>query len=127
MSQLQSLACFGNDLGVDGIRAMQPGLQSNPTLKELHLGRYTLEDDGTRLLVDALVGNTIMELLNISASGITSNDLDDITRMIASMTRVQTIKLHYNSGIFSTTTITKARNTLSLHYNTRVQRCKSCL
>jgi hypothetical protein len=51
-----------------------------------------------RLIADALAGNTIMELLEITTKYITSADLDDLTRMIES-TQLKTIELfHWNRG-----------------------------
>jgi Leucine Rich repeat len=73
-----------------GVRAIQPGLQVNRTLRELDLSSCGIGDDGIRLIADALVGNTTMDSLHISYNPITSVALDDITRMIES-TQLKTI------------------------------------
>jgi Ran GTPase-activating protein (RanGAP) involved in mRNA processing and transport len=52
-----------------------------------------------RLLVDALVGNTTMDVLDVSENAITCIRLDDITRLLAS-TRVRSIQLHRNVNAF---------------------------
>jgi hypothetical protein len=90
MTQLQRLDCYGYHLRVEGVRAVQPGLQSNRTLKELTLDLYTNGNDGIRLLADALAGNTTMDALSIVSKYLSSNSLDDITRLIES-TQLQTI------------------------------------
>jgi Leucine Rich repeat len=87
-------------LDVEGARAFQPALRANRTLKQLHLGGCYLEDDGIRLIADALVGNTTMDSLNINWNFITPVGLRDITRMIESM-RFQTMNFAFdNGGIF---------------------------
>jgi hypothetical protein len=53
-------------------------------LKQLNLGGCAVGDDGIRRIADALVGTTIMELLNIGNTNITSVGFHDITRMIKS-------------------------------------------
>jgi hypothetical protein len=93
MPQLQRLECSG--LGVEGVRAFQPALQANRTLKELDLSQCEIGDEAIRLLANALTGNTTMEVLNISFNYIASDGLDDITRIIES-TQVKTLKF---SGI----------------------------
>jgi Leucine Rich repeat len=46
MPQLNRLDCSHSVLGVEGVRAFQPALQTNRTLKQLHLGGCSLGDDG---------------------------------------------------------------------------------
>jgi hypothetical protein len=102
MPQLQRLDLYGNNhLGVEGVRALQPALRVNRTLKRLTLGWCLLGDDGFRLVADALVGNTTLDLLNVRSDNITSAGLGDITRMIE-LTQLQTIDLFWNNeGIFN--------------------------
>jgi Leucine Rich repeat len=100
MTQLQLLQCSGRHLGVEGVRAFQPGLRSNQSLRELSLARCGIGgDDGIRIIADSLVGNTIMNVLNISYNNITPTGLDDITRLLES-TRIKKIALSGNAGIF---------------------------
>jgi hypothetical protein len=76
-------------------------------LKELNLTYCELgEDDLVHLIADAMVGNTTMEHLNVSEIEITAKGLDDITRLVAS-TRVSTIVLWGNEGIFNDQDITQ--------------------
>jgi Leucine Rich repeat len=96
--QLQRLDLSYGELIPPVIRAMQSGLRnSNRSLKELNLFACTIGDDGIQLLADYLVGNTAMLELIIGYNSITSNGLDDITRMIES-TQLQTIKLKGNEA-----------------------------
>lgn len=76
MPQLQRLDCSYNNrnLRVEAVRAFQPALQENRTLRELDLSQCGFGDDVIRLISDSLVGNTTMEALNISdnlSTGIT--------------------------------------------------------
>jgi hypothetical protein len=101
MPQLQRLYCYGNHLGAEGFRTIQPTLRPNRTLKQLHLANCGLDDECIHLVADALVGNTTMELLKLLFIDITSAGLDDITRMITS-TQLKTIDFHFDSrGIFN--------------------------
>jgi hypothetical protein len=100
MPQLQRLKLRTNRFGVDSVHAMQPALRTNQTLVELCLSNYGLEDVGIRLIADALVGNTIMEVLNISWNNISANGLPDITRMLKSMPRLDTMYLQGNPFVF---------------------------
>jgi Leucine Rich repeat len=97
--QLQRLDLSGSALNIDAIRAFQPALRVNRSLKQLHLENCALGDGGIRLIADALVGNTTIELLNIRYNNITSVGLDDITHMIGS-TQLKTI-FSCNGGIFN--------------------------
>jgi hypothetical protein len=93
MAQLRRLECSHCYLEAAGVRAFQPTLQSNRTLKEL-----ILKD--IRLLADALVGDDTLEILDIGSNHFTSVGLDEITRVIES-TRLQMINLRYNYDIFA--------------------------
>jgi hypothetical protein len=70
MPQLQRLDCTDCVLRVEGVRAFQPALQVNKTLKELILWDCSIGNDGFRLIADALVGgrNTTINLLDISSN-----------------------------------------------------------
>jgi hypothetical protein len=94
MPQLHRLR-YSSSLTVEGVRALQPGLRNNHTLKQLGL-RCAIGDAGIRLVADALVGNTTMLELDISSNRITCIGLDDITRLVES-TRLQTINFEYNN------------------------------
>jgi Leucine Rich repeat len=103
MSKLQNLDCHCRQLDVEGVlRAFQPALRANRTLKQLHLGRCELADDGIHLIADALVGNTTMEVLNIRDNNITFAGLDGILRIIESMPRLKMITFWQSGlGIFN--------------------------
>jgi Ran GTPase-activating protein (RanGAP) involved in mRNA processing and transport len=100
MPQLQRLGCQYSNLTAEGVRAFQPALQANRTLKELDLRGCDIGDEGIRLLADALAGNRIMEVLDISGNDITSDGLDDITRIIES-TQVKTLRFKAASSRLS--------------------------
>jgi hypothetical protein len=63
MPQWHQLACYDNPLRAEGVRAFQPALRANRALKQLSLCGCSLWDDGTRLIADALAGNTTMDLI----------------------------------------------------------------
>jgi hypothetical protein len=101
MPQLQRLDCafsyFSPDN--DGVMALQPGLRSNRTLKELVLHYCGIQNAGLRLVVDALVGNAIIDVLDVSWNDITYRGLADVTRLIES-TQLKTLSLCGNSRVF---------------------------
>jgi Leucine Rich repeat len=97
--QLQRLDCIYSRLGAEGVRALQPALQENRTLRKLNLTCCRLEDDGIRIIADSLVGNTIMDVLDIGWNDITSGGLADITRILESI-RLKTIRLTSNNRLF---------------------------
>jgi Leucine Rich repeat len=99
MPQLQRLHCKDCVLHEEGVRAMQPGLQVNRTLRKLSLWNCGIGDAGSRLVADALVENTIIDIFDVGENAITCIDLDDITRILAS-TRVQTLNLSHNDSAF---------------------------
>jgi Leucine Rich repeat len=74
-------------------------LQANRTLRELNLSCCRLGDGGIRIIADAIVGNTTIEILDISANKITPTGLDDITRILES-TRIQKIDFERNRRVF---------------------------
>jgi Leucine Rich repeat len=99
--QLQRLFCADCALRVEGVCAFQPALQMNRTLKELSLMECSIGNTGVLRLADTLVGNTVMEVLDISSSYLTADGLDDVTRMIES-TQLKTIDFAWNNrGIFN--------------------------
>ena len=59
---LTSLDLDWNDIGQDGGLALAEALQSNTTLKELHLGANSLDDDTKQRLRDAVSGREGFEL-----------------------------------------------------------------
>jgi Leucine Rich repeat len=98
-SQLQRLNCERSNhwFHSEGVRALQPGLRVNRTLKELDLYLCNLRDTGVHLLADALVdGNTAIQVLDICGNDITANGLVPITRMIESMAQLETLSFFYN-------------------------------
>jgi Ran GTPase-activating protein (RanGAP) involved in mRNA processing and transport len=99
MPQLERLCCSWSALRVEGIRALQPALQANRTLRALNLSHSSIGNEGIRLIADSLVGNTTIEIFNIGYTGITSRGRDDITRILAS-TRLHKTDLATNK-IFS--------------------------
>jgi Leucine Rich repeat len=99
MPHLQRLHCSYSMLPLEGVRAFQPVLRANRTLKQLHLEHCYLGDEGTRLFADALVGNTTMDALNLRTNCITSAGLAEITRLLVS-TQLKTIKMFNNIDIF---------------------------
>jgi hypothetical protein len=132
MPQLQRLDLSLSELGTEGFRAMQPGLRLNRTLKELVLFSCFQGDECLHLLADALVGNSIMEGLHISHNDdITSECLDDITRMVESIPRLRRLDLSAcddvldedsddNEGIFDNEDSVQ-RFAAKLHKNVSVQ------
>jgi Ran GTPase-activating protein (RanGAP) involved in mRNA processing and transport len=120
MPQLQRLDCYGNRLRVEGVRAFQTTLQANRTLKQLNLAACWLEDAGICLLADALVGNTIIEVLNISQNKTTSVGLADIARLLES-THIQWMDFGFNSGLFNDADATQHFVTTLQHKITSVQ------
>jgi Leucine Rich repeat len=119
MPQLQRLACTLCSLGVDGVHAFQPSLQANRTLRKLNFSHCRIRDEGIRLIADALAGNMTFEILDIGYNEISSNGLDDITRILES-TRLKKIDLAFNHRVFDDehTTLHFAA---MLHKNTTVQ------
>jgi hypothetical protein len=92
--QFKRLDLYLTELNVATIRAsvhFNQHCERIETLKSLHLQRCGLGDEGIRLIVNALVGNTIMESLILTENSITAAGLPDITRMIESMPRLYTI------------------------------------
>jgi hypothetical protein len=68
-------------------------------LKALNLSQCTLDNEDIGLIADALVGNTTMEFLNIRRNFISSNGLDEITRLLE-YTQLRTIDFGENHGVF---------------------------
>lgn len=84
---------------MEAVRALQPELRSNQTLKGLSLLRL-LGDEDIHLLVEALEGNATIEILYIGGNEIFPNGLDDIARLVES-TRLQTIDLQNHRWLFA--------------------------
>jgi hypothetical protein len=121
MPQLQRLGCYHNRLFLEGLRAMQPALRANRTLKQLHLFEGHLDDECIRLLGDALVGNTTIELVDVAANvPLTSNCLGDITRLLES-TRLKTMLLFWNSRVFKDEAATQKFVSALQHKNSTLQ------
>lgn len=72
------------------VHALQPRLQTNRHLKELALTYCQIGDEGFGLLVDALLGNTTLEKLDISWNRLTPACLGDVTRLVE-FTRIKEI------------------------------------
>lgn len=106
MPNLQRLECSECDAlhVLEGVRAFQPALQSNRTLRELILTFFFVDLEMmafASLMLDALSGNTTMaDALNIRYNGITSTGLPQITTLLE-LTRLNKIDLEHNGGIFS--------------------------
>ena len=82
----------------DRVRSLQHRLESNRNLKILDLYHSHLGDEGIRLIAHALTGiTTTIEILNVSSNEITSNSLDDITRILESSSQVKHVNVQYNS------------------------------
>jgi hypothetical protein len=84
----------------DLARSLQPGLLSNQTLKHFDLGFCHIYDEDLGRIVDALVGNTTMESLNLRNRSIASRSrgliVDRITRLLE-LTRLR--KLYVDKDI----------------------------
>jgi Ran GTPase-activating protein (RanGAP) involved in mRNA processing and transport len=120
MPQLQKLDCCLSALNVEGVRALQPGLRSNRSLKKLDLEYCRLGDEGIRINADALVGNTRIESLDVNNNEITSKGLTAITRLLDS-TQLQTIAfVDCNRHVFEDTDATQ-------HFVTTLQQRNSSL
>jgi Leucine Rich repeat len=123
--QLHRLDCTCSSLRAAGVRAFQPSLQTNRTMRELVLYGCQLGNGGIRSIADALVGNTTMDVLNIGGNTITFIGLPDVTRILES-TRLKTIKLDNNEGVFDNKASTRDfARILSRHGFLKVL-CLSC-
>jgi Ran GTPase-activating protein (RanGAP) involved in mRNA processing and transport len=102
-TQLQSLkltgngGVFGNDASTQSFASVLSTRQEN--LKKLILNGCELGDGGFRLIANALIGNTIMEVLDIADNRITSLCRADITRLLEA-TQLKTIALRGNDHLF---------------------------
>jgi Ran GTPase-activating protein (RanGAP) involved in mRNA processing and transport len=99
-------------------------LSRHQFLKELNLGTCEIGNDGIRILVDGLVGNAIMEDLNIQHNGITVVGLAEITRLIVSA-RLRVIHFCGNRGIFNDTDATQDFVSTLQHKESSVQELDS--
>jgi hypothetical protein len=80
--------------------AFARAVSSHEFLNDLNVAHCGLRDNGIRIFADELVGNTIMEVFNISHSQLSSsNALDDITRLIQS-TRIKSFNMSENVLVF---------------------------
>lgn len=95
---LRRLECPGS-LSPASLRALQPSLRVNRSLKELNLSDCHLGDEEIRLVVDALDGNVVFDSLDISVNDMTFIGLGDITRLLES-TRLAKIDLGNNQEPF---------------------------
>jgi Leucine Rich repeat len=109
-----------NNFGVDGVRAMQKSLQANRTLKSLRLAECSLGDEGIHIIADALVGNTIIESLDVSYNNRTSKGLAAITRLVES-TQLQGIGFSNYFQEFCDTDLTQHFITALQHRNSSLQ------
>jgi Leucine Rich repeat len=111
---------------VEGVRALQPALYANHTLKELTLSCCRLGDEGIRLIADALAGNSTINKLHICGNGIASVGLDDITRILE-MTQLKSIDFGVNTGMFNNESSTRRLGrVLSRHEFLRELRIAFC-
>jgi hypothetical protein len=99
MPQLQRLQLY--QLTTESLRLLQASssLRTHLHLKELNLCYSSYRDDDLSLLVDALVGNTTMDVLDLSRNYLTSNCIVDILRL-AKLTRLKKIAVQGNRGLF---------------------------
>jgi Leucine Rich repeat len=126
MPQLQCLICSQGDLRLDGTRALQPGLRSNRTLKQLVISSCKLGDGGFRIVADALVGNTTMHRLSIRGNDITRAGLDDVIRLIKS-TELKTIDfIIQDNAVFNHQDVF-ADEAATQRFVTTLQQQKSCV
>jgi hypothetical protein len=91
-----------NHLGVDGARAMQPGIRLHQTLLILALNGCRLGDDGISSIVDALVegNNSTIKEVCLSNNGITSRGLPHMTRLLQHVPSATCIMFDSNPGMF---------------------------
>jgi hypothetical protein len=90
--------------------------------RELNFAACCIGDEGIRILADALVGNTTMELLDIWGNCITCVGLADITRLLVSMPRLHTtIGLRNNKDLFMNNDATQHFVAILQHKNSSVQ------
>jgi hypothetical protein len=129
MPQLQRLDCFlSHTMHVEGVMALQPALQGNRTLRKLSLCLCGIKDEGIRLVAEALVGNAILEMLDIRINGMTSAALDYITQMIES-TQLKTVYFAHR-GVFNDADTTNRFVSTLQHQASNVQdlpRIRRCL
>jgi Leucine Rich repeat len=95
-------------------------LSRHQFLKELDLAVCHLNDGGLHLIVDGLVGNTIMEAVDITHNNITSRGLVDITRLLESM-QLKTLYVEQNSHEVYNDTDTTQYFVSTLRRNATVQ------
>ena len=74
-------------------------------MTQLNLRKCYIGKDGIRLIADALVGNTIIESVNVEVNYFSGEAVDDITRMIESM-QLKTIFSNFSNGVFDDTDAT---------------------
>jgi Leucine Rich repeat len=108
MRTLQRLVVCDQSLDAEAIRAFQLGLRENRHMKELRLSQCRINDEGLRLIVDALVGNTTLEVLDIAGNDITSNSLSGITRLVK-VARLKEIYLSDNPMFVNSSDTTRTR------------------
>jgi hypothetical protein len=120
MTQLQRLDCSGNLFGVDEVRAFQPGLQANRTLRELNLSSCSIRTEIFRLIVDALVCNAIIKVLNFTRNDISYPGLADVVRLFES-TQITRIAFCWNYSVFSNDDATQCFVTALQHKKSTLQ------
>jgi hypothetical protein len=98
---LTTLFWNSNRLGVEGARALEPGLGANQTLQHFALTKCDLGDDGLSIIVDALAPrNHPIILIELSHNGFTSTrGLPHVTRLIQ-LRPLYFIHLDLNPGLF---------------------------
>jgi Leucine Rich repeat len=103
-SVLTSFVVQFGTLGVEGARAMQPGIRGNRTLQHLSLQDCKLGDEGVSVIVDAILeANTPISTLGLNGNSITARGLRHMTRLLQTQpsSAVVSIQLDNNPGMFN--------------------------
>jgi Ran GTPase-activating protein (RanGAP) involved in mRNA processing and transport len=94
MPQLRLLDCDSYPF-VEVVRGFQAALRMNRTWRELTLSDCYMGNEGIRIVVDALAGNSTMDALDLSCNAITDVGLADISRTLE-LTQLKKIVLWGN-------------------------------
>ncbi|UJR18189.1 hypothetical protein I4U23_005090 [Adineta vaga] len=90
-SALKRLDLSANDISDEGVKYLAEALQTNLKLIQLSLSENRIGNDGVKVFADILShGNTILEMLNLSANS--SIDDDTISALIAMIEHNQSLK-----------------------------------
>ena len=67
---LTNLSLYGNNIGVDGAKAIAEALKVNPVLTNLDLRHNSIGDDGAKAIAEALKVNPVLKNLSVAYNNI---------------------------------------------------------